>query len=44
MKTPSGGTIVIGRESVSGLKEFFADHAADSLIRKGEGFAFWVVE
>jgi hypothetical protein len=24
------GTIVIGRESVSGLKEFFADHAADS--------------
>jgi nucleotide-binding universal stress UspA family protein len=37
-------TIVIGRESWTGLKEFFVDHTADNLIQKGEGFAFWVVE
>jgi nucleotide-binding universal stress UspA family protein len=37
-------TVVIGRKSFTGLKEFFADHAADDLIQAGQGLAFWVVK
>jgi nucleotide-binding universal stress UspA family protein len=37
-------TVVIGRESFSGLKEIFVGHVADELIREGQGLAFWVVE
>ncbi len=37
-------TVVVGRESFSGLKEIFAGHVADDLIREGQGLTFWVVE
>ncbi len=37
-------TVIVGRESFSGLKEIFAGHVADDLIREGQGFTFWVVE
>ena len=37
-------TIVVGRESFSGLKRFLRRHVGDELIRKGQGFTIWVVE
>lgn len=37
-------TIVVGRESFSGLKRFLRRHIGDELIRKGQGFTIWVVE
>lgn len=37
-------TIVVGRESFSGLKRFLRRHIGDALIRKGQGFTIWVVE
>jgi nucleotide-binding universal stress UspA family protein len=38
------GTIVVGRESFSWLREMFHHHVADELVRKGQGFTLWVVE
>jgi nucleotide-binding universal stress UspA family protein len=38
------GTIVVGRESFSRLRELFQQHVADELIRKSHGFTIWVVE
>jgi nucleotide-binding universal stress UspA family protein len=38
------GTIVVGRESFSKLKELFRHHVGDELLRKGQGFTIWVVE
>jgi nucleotide-binding universal stress UspA family protein len=38
------GTIVVGRESFSWLREIFHHHVADELVLKGHGFTLWVVE
>lgn len=38
------GSIVVGRESYSTFKEMFYDHVGEELVRKGRGFAIWVVE
>lgn len=38
------GTIVVGRESYSGFKEFFHHHIGDQLVRKSQGITLWVVE
>ena len=37
-------TIVVGRQSVTGLQKFFVDQPADDLMQAGQGLAFWVVE
>lgn len=37
-------TIVVGRESFSGVQRFFRRHIGDALLRKGQGFTIWVVE
>lgn len=36
-------TIVVGRESFTGLKKIFHRHIADELMRKAKGFTVWVV-
>ena len=38
------GTIVVGRKSYPSFKEMFHHHVGEELVRKGEGFAIWVVE
>ena len=38
------GTIVVGRESYPSFKEMFHHHVGEELVRKGQGFAIWVVE
>lgn len=38
------GTIVVGRETFTGLDKIFRHHVADDLIRRGEGRTIWVVE
>jgi nucleotide-binding universal stress UspA family protein len=38
------GTIVVGRESHPSFKEMFHHHVGEELVRKGQGFAIWVVE
>jgi nucleotide-binding universal stress UspA family protein len=38
------GTIVVGRQSFSPLKELFEHHLADELVRHGDGLTIWVVE
>jgi nucleotide-binding universal stress UspA family protein len=37
-------TIVVGRESFSGLQKLLKRHVADILVRKGQGLTVWVVE
>lgn len=43
-RTNTCGTVVIGRESFTGLRRFFAHHFADELVRQGHGLTIWVVE
>ena len=38
------GTIVVGRHAFPWLKEKFGHHIGEGLVRKGQGFAIWVVE
>jgi nucleotide-binding universal stress UspA family protein len=39
------GTVVVGRNSFSGLKHFFQHHhVAEDLVRAGEEISIWVVE
>lgn len=38
------GTIVVGRKSYPSFKEMFHHHVGEELVRKGDGFAIWVVE
>lgn len=37
-------TIVVGRESFTGLQRFLKHHVADELIRRGRQHTIWVVE
>jgi len=37
-------TIVVGRETFTGLDRIFKRHVADDLIRRGRGYTIWVVE
>jgi nucleotide-binding universal stress UspA family protein len=37
-------TIVVGRRSLSWLREFLQTNPADELVRLGKGFTTWVVE
>jgi nucleotide-binding universal stress UspA family protein len=37
-------TIVVGRETFTGLDRIFKHHVADDLIRRGQGYTIWVVE
>jgi hypothetical protein len=37
-------TIVVGRRSLSWLREFLQTNPADELVRLGKGFTIWVVE
>ena len=37
-------TIVVGRETFTGLDRMFRHHVADDLIRRGWGYTIWVVE
>ena len=37
-------TIVVGRETFTGLDRVFKHHVADDLIRRGQGYTIWVVE
>jgi nucleotide-binding universal stress UspA family protein len=43
-RTNACGTVVIGRESFTGLRRFFAHHFADELVRQGHGLTICVVE
>ena len=38
------GTIVVGRDSSPAFREIFQHHIGEELVRKGQGFAIWVVE
>ncbi len=38
------GTVVVGRESLPGLKGLFRHHVGDELIKRGHGLTVWVVE
>jgi nucleotide-binding universal stress UspA family protein len=38
------GTIVVGRHTRSWIKELRYTHVGEELVRKGQGFAIWVVE
>ncbi len=38
------GTVVVGRDSYSWLREMFQRHVADELVHKGQGLTLWVVE
>ena len=37
-------TVVVGRKSLSWLREFLQTNPADELVRLGKGFTTWVVE
>jgi K+-sensing histidine kinase KdpD len=37
-------TIVVGRETFSGLQRVLKHHVADDLIRRGHDHTIWVVE
>jgi nucleotide-binding universal stress UspA family protein len=37
-------TIIVGRETFTGLNRLFKHHVADDLIRRGHGYTIWVVE
>lgn len=43
-KAESCDTIVVGRETFTGLNRLFKHHVADDLIRRGHGYTIWVVE
>lgn len=38
------GTLVVGRHTRSWIKEIRSTHVGEALVRKGQGFAIWVVE
>lgn len=38
------GTIAVGRKSYPSFSEMFHHHVGEELVRKGQGFAIWVVE
>ena len=38
------GTLVVGRHSRSWIREIRSSHVGEDLVRKGQGFAIWVVE
>ena len=38
------GTVVVGRESLHGLKALLTSHVGDTLIRQAHDLTFWVVE
>jgi len=38
------GTLVVGRHSRSWIRELGSSHVGEELVRKGQGFAVWVVE
>ncbi len=40
----SYGTIVVGKHSFSWLENLFSHHVGESLVRKGNGIAVWVIE
>jgi nucleotide-binding universal stress UspA family protein len=37
-------TVVIGRKSLSWLRELIDGDPAEELVRRGKGFTIWVVE
>lgn len=43
-KVDNCATIIVGRESFTGLQRVFTHHVADELIRRGHGYTIWVVE
>jgi nucleotide-binding universal stress UspA family protein len=43
-KSTRCNTLVVGRESFSGLQRLFHHHVADELVREGQGFTIWIVE
>ena len=43
-KTWKCGTLVVGRHTRSWIKEIGSSHVGEDLVRKGQGFAIWVVE
>ena len=43
-KAENCDTIVVGRETFTGLDRIFRHHVADDLIRRGQGYTIWVVE
>lgn len=38
------GTLVVGRHTRSWIREIRSSHVGEELVRKGQGFAIWVVE
>jgi hypothetical protein len=38
------GTLVVGRHTRSWIREIHSMHVGEGLVRKGQGFAIWVVE
>jgi nucleotide-binding universal stress UspA family protein len=38
------GTLVVGRHTRSWIRELLSTHVGEDLVRKGQGFAIWVVE
>jgi nucleotide-binding universal stress UspA family protein len=38
------GTVVVGREAFSWLKELFQTHVADKLIRQADDLTLWIVQ
>jgi nucleotide-binding universal stress UspA family protein len=38
------GTLVVGRHGRSWIREIWSTHVGEELVRKGQGFAIWVVE
>lgn len=38
------GTLVVGRQARSWIRELRAVHVGEDLVRRGQGFAIWVVE
>ena len=38
------GTLVVGRHTRSWIREIRSSHVGEDLVRKGQGFAIWVVE
>jgi len=43
-KTWRCGTLVVGRHARSWFRELGSSHIGEELVRKGQGFAIWVVE